>query len=959
MHTAHVKNSNCLETPKVSILVPCYNVERFLPKCLESLVSQTLRDIEIICINDGSTDSTLSIIEEFKNRDNRIRVINKSNSGYGASMNQGLDFARGEYIGITESDDFASPSMYEKLYRVARKHDLDIAKSNFYNFYNGEDHKEEVFKSFPYKKVFDPVDVPHILALTPSIWAAVYRRSMIGDAGIRFNETPGASFQDTAFVIKCWFAARRAYLVPQAFLHYRNDNPNSSVKSSTKIYEICDEFASADAFMSSDLARRERFIAELNGHRFNTYRWNYNRIAEEYHMEFAARIKKDMLRAQEHGELLEEGFSPENWKWVQAILRDSEQFVRVHPEQFEIEIPQPSRHWEPFDIKLFVSCCEDTYVPDLPFIVPVQVGTTCNGGRFEGYAHDNDGDNISLKHMVFRDLTTQYWAWKNVSADYYGFMQDRRYLEFIESGKPSDECGVVSYGLLDSTSFAEMGYCGSVIAAQVEKYDIIIGGRYRLVGEDETQGIRSWYANDWRKNGKDLDRLMEIVRHRFPDYVEDADAYLAGDWILPFNVFVMNRSYFHEYAEFAFSCLLEFAEAIDENAVSSFAARAPEFLSIHLLGIYLNHCRRVDSAVRILYARNGYFGSADKPYLEPAFRERNCPVVFSSSDEYSVFAGVAIQSIIDNSSPDVNYDIIVLDTGMRDASRMLLRRQLKDLPNFSLRFLDIELQLKTRKLPSAYHITIGTFGRFLTLDYLVGFDKVVYLDCDLVVNRDINELYSVDIGDCLIGAVRDTAGNGWYNIPGNEMRQHMDDVLEITEPCGYFNAGVLVMNLAELRKVTTCDKLMQLAVDPKWVWLDQDVLNHVCRGRIKYLDQAWNYMAHKESYAMPQSLPEVWLPNWLQRAYYEAQKSPSIVHYVGHSIPCFAPEADCYWYFWKYARASLFYERILKIAMSETVAQEQMSTRVHARQAVKGVKEIIKNKLGWVVRRKHVRSKGV
>ena len=96
-----------MQAPKVSILVPICNVERYLRQCLDGLVNQTLEDIEVICINDGSTDSSLSIIREYERRDQRIVVIDKPNSGYGDSMNRGIDTARGEYVGIVESDDFA------------------------------------------------------------------------------------------------------------------------------------------------------------------------------------------------------------------------------------------------------------------------------------------------------------------------------------------------------------------------------------------------------------------------------------------------------------------------------------------------------------------------------------------------------------------------------------------------------------------------------------------------------------------------------------------------------------------------------------------------------------------------------------------------------------------------------------------------------------------------------------
>ena len=117
------------KTPiKVSILVPICNVEKYLRQCLDSLVSQTLAEIEIICIDDGSTDSSPEIIQEYAENDARIKVITKPNSGYGDSMNQGLKKARGEYIGIVESDDYIETDAFEKLYALAKEFDADVAR---------------------------------------------------------------------------------------------------------------------------------------------------------------------------------------------------------------------------------------------------------------------------------------------------------------------------------------------------------------------------------------------------------------------------------------------------------------------------------------------------------------------------------------------------------------------------------------------------------------------------------------------------------------------------------------------------------------------------------------------------------------------------------------------------------------------------------------------------------------
>lgn len=114
--------------PYVSVVVPVYNVQTFLPECLDSLISQSLKNIEIICVNDGSTDDSLTILRSYAEKDSRVKVLTKENRGYGHTMNLGFSAAKGEYIGICESDDFADKRMYEDMYRFAKKKNLDCLR---------------------------------------------------------------------------------------------------------------------------------------------------------------------------------------------------------------------------------------------------------------------------------------------------------------------------------------------------------------------------------------------------------------------------------------------------------------------------------------------------------------------------------------------------------------------------------------------------------------------------------------------------------------------------------------------------------------------------------------------------------------------------------------------------------------------------------------------------------------
>ena len=123
------------EDIKISVVIPIFNVEDFLGPCLDSVLNQTLKDFEVICVNDGSTDGSLDILKEYLSKDDRIRIINKDNAGYGHTMNIGLDMASGKYFVIVESDDYILPTMFETLYEAAEENDLDFVKSDFYRFY--------------------------------------------------------------------------------------------------------------------------------------------------------------------------------------------------------------------------------------------------------------------------------------------------------------------------------------------------------------------------------------------------------------------------------------------------------------------------------------------------------------------------------------------------------------------------------------------------------------------------------------------------------------------------------------------------------------------------------------------------------------------------------------------------------------------------------------------------------
>lgn len=218
-----------MEQPKVSIIVPVYGVEKYLHQCIDSILAQTLKEIEIILVDDGSKDKCPEIIDDYSKKDDRIVVVHQPNSGYGSAINHGLDIATGKYIGIVEPDDWIEPSMYEKLYERAVQTGVDIVKSDFFNMFPSREFKNGWGEKFEIpKSPFSFEENPIFLCLHPSIWSCLYKTSLIQENHIRVQEIAGAGWTDNLFQIKTLYYSKKIAFIDEAFYHYRRRNEDDA-----------------------------------------------------------------------------------------------------------------------------------------------------------------------------------------------------------------------------------------------------------------------------------------------------------------------------------------------------------------------------------------------------------------------------------------------------------------------------------------------------------------------------------------------------------------------------------------------------------------------------------------------------------------------------------------------------------------------------------------------------------
>ena len=286
----------------------------------------------------------------------------------------------------------------------------------------------------------------------------------------------------------------------------------------------------------------------------------------------------------------------------------------------------------------------------------------------------------------------------------------------------------------------------------------------------------------------------------------------------------------------------------------------------------------------------------------PAGFESVVPVVFACNESYAPYAGVAIQSVLENAGPGRFYRVYVLHAGLASDTIRLLE-SIKT-PQLTVRCLNVEplVESKGAQLHICAHFSKEAYFRLLIPEVFSAFSRVVYLDCDLVVNRDIADILPPDMGDKLFGAVR------------SRHDRNFTEQLRLKEE-SYFNSGVLVMNIGQWNAEKTTEKCfayIKTARPELLKCVDQDVLNVVCRDRVLYLDGAWNYfwIIAMEPGPIHQSFVEQMGENFY------------VLHFISELKPWSHPELPLSRYFWRYAKNSVFFERVLE-ALGKSAAEQK------------------------------------
>lgn len=344
---------------KVSVILPSLNVKEYIEWAVRSAMEQTLREIEILCIDAGSDDGTWEILSELAEMDERIILCHSDVKSYGYQVNVGIDMAEGEYIAILETDDYADSKMFERLYQEAVSKDCDYVKSDYFLYRTQDDGKRVSFRRFffqtddLYGKVIEPIKYPAVAVGDWYLWTGIYKKKFLVDQRIRLSETPGAAYQDIGFIFQTNVLAKRALYVKEAYYRYCVDREGASANSGRGLEYAYQEFfrfygmlkaegADAEVFRAFYCRMAKSFIYCCEGmeeghEKIDDAKWS------EYYAWFCQRLNEAVDRGMVDSNL----FRPEVWEKLEALLISEIYYLekcRAHKKKITDIIGEPGEY---------------------------------------------------------------------------------------------------------------------------------------------------------------------------------------------------------------------------------------------------------------------------------------------------------------------------------------------------------------------------------------------------------------------------------------------------------------------------------------------------------------------------------------------------------------------------------------------------------------------------------------
>lgn len=574
-------------------------------------------------------------------------------------------------------------------------------------------------------------------------------------------------------------------------------------------------------------------------------------------------------------------------------------------------------------IKIAVACHKPSELPHNPLYCPIQVGSALAKNRMSGMLHDDEGDNISEKNPSYCELTAQYWAWKNLDADYLGLCHYRRFLTFAEGDFKRNERNQIQAGFIDEFNIKRFGLEDEGRMREiVEQYDCVVGELEDVAGLNTPHGKQKTVYLHWAKhdrdliNVNDLDRMIQIVDERYPQLSEDMHKYLKGRFFLGYNVFVMKRELFNEMCAFEFDVLQRLEDEVDLSKYSQMRTRIYGFMAEILYSVFIYHLEK--NGYKVKHLPLVYFNVTDpisKFELEPI--PGAIPVVFNQVERPfdQTLLTVSVSSFLKTCESVTRYDLIVIHEGANATVIDYLKNLCAGRDNISIRFLDAS-NLNEGIFDRVGYLEktddVGTYKKSADIEALLPwilpkYDRVLSIEWNTLANTAIKKLWDEGIAQpYLIAASYDLEMLARVNRTLDVSYKRARTVLGMDDPYSFFSSAAMLLNLKAMRNENKLSDILTLYKNQRFDITVSEVYNSIYEGKVTY----WNndvVVPVLDEWCSKNILPTA--PAALYRSYLTAD-DPVFVQYdpllIFGTEPSVAMVA-----FWSIVREGPFYEFIL------------------------------------------------
>jgi lipopolysaccharide biosynthesis glycosyltransferase len=565
-------------------------------------------------------------------------------------------------------------------------------------------------------------------------------------------------------------------------------------------------------------------------------------------------------------------------------------------------------------ISIYIAYHKRSHILRSEILTPLQIGSAKKIDGIE--LRDNSGDNISLKNDFYCELTAQYWAWKNDhDSDYIGLMHYRRVFSFLDDQIEKNIC---KFGYIEEANFnldfkKNYGLDDETIQKVVFQNDIILPDLWSVKNVDCLTLYEHYNLSD-NLLIKDLDELRKVLLKYNPDYIPYFDSVLDGHEAYFTNMIICRKEIFHKYSEWLFGILGKLEQITDRSLYTKEENRVFGHLSERLLTVWIAKFRAENPQIKIKHLKRIFIEDTKPLNLNLNFKNQSnlaCNIAMACDDAFIPHVASIIASILDNSNKNFRYNFILLGDCISEDSKNILTRFINRSNHAEICILDMDNEFGEAAVHM--HFSKSTYFR-LALDRLLpGLDKVLYLDCDMIVLEDISKLFQLDISNYAIAACHDYIMSAFceINVKSHSSTGSLDSKKYLMEYLSmgkswekYFQAGVLLLNLEKIRRLKLTEQMIKSSYEkPHW-FVDQDILNQHMVGSVLIIDQRWNVPNTIESLANHLSLE---CQNEIDRAI----SNPAIIHYAGHEAkPWVNPKAKFSEHYWHYLRMTPFYEAV-------------------------------------------------